>query len=90
MKFNLFGKKAPASEEQISLDYRLTFGSETGQRVFGDLMAVLHLFEPSYMPGNEAETAFREGERNAALYILSRVKKPEERQKLIEEVLEND
>ena len=76
-------------EEQLSLDYRLTFATETGQRVFQDLVKVLHLFEPSYVPGNDGETNFREGERNAALYILSRVKTPEERQSLLQEVLED-
>jgi len=82
-------RTADEIEDQISLDYRLTFGSETGQRVFQDLVKVLHLFEPSYVPGMEGETMFREGERNAALYILSRVKTPQEREKLLEEVLED-
>lgn len=91
MKFNLFGgKKEPASDEQISLDYRLTFGSETGQRVLQDLCETLHLLEPSYNPGSDMETAFREGERNALLYILSRLKLPEETTKnIIEEAIEN-
>lgn len=93
MKIGWFKKRDTRTpeeiEEQLNLDYRLTFGSESGQRVFQDLIRVLHLFEPCYVPGMESETMFREGERNAALYILSRVKTPEERGKLIEEVLEN-
>ena len=83
--------KTPESiEEQISLDYRLTFATETGQRVFQDLIRSLHLFEPTYHPADPYESAFREGERNALLYILSRVKLPEEREKLVGEVLEYD
>lgn len=85
-------KKASApteiSDEQTNMDYRVTFGSEQGQRVFNDLVTRFHLFEPTYHPGDVYETAFREGERNALLYILSRVKLPDEREKFIKEVLE--
>lgn len=87
--FDLFTKNKP-SPDQLDMDYRLTFSSESGVRVLQDLCKVLHLMAPSYDPTSEAETAFREGERNALLYIFSRMKHHEESTKeIIEEVIEN-
>jgi hypothetical protein len=76
------------SEQQLKLDYRICFSSEQGGRVLKDLEKVLHLFEPTYHPADSHETAFREGERNALLYILSMAKLPEEREKIVEEELD--
>jgi hypothetical protein len=93
MIFNLFKRKDTRTpeeiKEQLAIDYRLTFGTEAGQRVLSDLIKALHFFEPSYVGGDSGETDFREGERNALLYILSRVQLPDEKDNLIKEVIEN-
>ena len=81
------GKDPAEVAESMRQDYRITFGTETGRRVLGDLIGRCHLFEPSYSPQDPGETEFREGERNVLLYILSRVQLPEK--EIIEEVIEN-
>lgn len=93
MIFDFFGRKKKADpeteREQMDIAYRMTFGSETGRAVLNDLVKFGHLYETSYISGDEHETAFREGERNFLLYILSRVQLPSERENHLEETLEN-
>ena len=57
-----------------SIDYKRTFGTDSGKRVLQDLMNRGHMLEPSYTVNDAHETAFREGERNLVLSILSELK----------------
>ena len=51
-------------------DYKITFGSEQGQRVLRDLMASFHMGRSTHIPGDSGESAFREGERHVVLHCL--------------------
>jgi hypothetical protein len=54
----------------IADDYHLTFSSAHGRRVLLDMMAKFHLNHSSFHRDPHV-TAFREGERNSVLYILT-------------------
>ena len=54
--------------------YDQTFGSDWGKAVLDDLMRSCHVLEPTYVQGDTHESAFREGQRQVALYILSTLK----------------
>ena len=60
----------PQTLRQRAIDYQEVFNSPGGRRVLVDLMKRFHVLQPSY-DRNPHETAFREGERNAVLYILT-------------------
>lgn len=60
-----------AKERRIN--YGLTFSTREGFEVLQDIMAMCHPFAISYVPGNQFESAFREGERNVFLYIYSQL-----------------
>ncbi len=89
MKWTLFkrAKAEDADDDQVRIDYRLTFGSDHGRRVLADLVEQCHLFHPSYIPEDVGGTQYREGERNVMLYILSRLQLPQK--EIIEEVIDN-
>ncbi len=71
-------------------DYQQIFSTLAGQRVLADMMQVHHMLHSSFNPKSDSETAFREGERNTVLRILTILKtKPEDLRKKIEE-REND
>ena len=71
--------KQAQSEAQVQVDkqrrinYGLTFSTREGFDVLADLMAFCHVNAISYGRGDQCETAFREGERNVFLYILSQL-----------------
>ena len=54
-------------------DYKITFGSDQGQRVLRDLMSTFHMGRSTHIPGDPHESAFREGERHVLLHILYKV-----------------
>lgn len=58
-------------EKQRRINYGLTFSTKEGFDVLMDIMAGCHANSISYIQGDTHETAFREGERNVFLYILS-------------------
>ncbi len=60
-------------DEKIAHAYREVFSSESGRLVLSHLLHTFHAFKSSHKPGDPHETAFREGERHAALFILSQV-----------------
>lgn len=62
--------RKPKSEVQRIIDYKQTFGGETGKRVLHDLMVRCHMLSPTFDSKNPNETNFREGERNVVLMIL--------------------
>lgn len=63
--------RKPQSQIQLAIDYKTTFGTENGKRVLFDLMGACHMTSTSHVAGNPTETAYREGERNIMLRILS-------------------
>lgn len=70
--------KEMAAEEleeakQRRINFGLVFGSREGFMVLNDLKTICHPLAISYVPSNQFETAFREGERNVFLYILSQL-----------------
>lgn len=68
--------KAEAKEneaKQRRINFGLTFSTREGFDVLADLMAFCHANAISYGQGDQFETAFREGERNVFLYILSQL-----------------
>ncbi|MFA5158675.1 MAG: hypothetical protein WC451_05835 [Patescibacteria group bacterium] len=64
-------QKAIDIEKQKRINYGLTFSTQTGFEVLKDILKFTHAFSTSYVPGDQIETAFREGERNVFIYILS-------------------
>ena len=79
------------SQKQRIIDYRVTFGSEHGRRVLSDLVRECHALEPSHVRGEPHETAFREGERNVLLKIITALSyKPEDFINQAKESAEND
>lgn len=73
--------RKPKSQIQSILDYKATFGTEQGKRVLDDLMGFCHMLHTSYIPERPIETAYREGERNVLLRILSMMETDMERLK---------
>lgn len=59
--------------KQRRINFNLTFGTREGLAVLKDISALCHPLAISYVPSNQFETAFREGERNVFLYILSQL-----------------
>lgn len=55
---------------ELRADYAETFGTRNGKRVLWHLLQGCHLFSPTYT-GDALSGAFREGERNVGLRILS-------------------
>jgi hypothetical protein len=59
--------------KQRRINFGLTFSTREGFEVLKDLLTLCHPLATSYVPTNQFETAFREGERNVFLYILSQL-----------------
>lgn len=66
-------KDEEALEHQLKINYNVVFSSKEGFEVLKDILATGHVMSISYVQNNQYETAFREGERNLALYILSKL-----------------
>lgn len=68
-------KEMAAQEAQESkqrrINYGLVFSTPEGFEVLKDILTLCHPLAISYVPSNQFETAFREGERNVFLYIMS-------------------
>ena len=62
-----------SAEKQMRINYGLTFSTREGFEAAKDIMRHCHFLEPSHCPGDAYQTAFRDGERNVALYILSKL-----------------
>ena len=61
------------AEKQMRINYGLTFSKMEGFETAKDILKYCHFLEPSHVPGDAYQTAFREGERNVALYILAKL-----------------
>jgi hypothetical protein len=53
------------------LDYKRTFSSQAGTRVLHDLMHAHYMLGPTFTKTDPNEVAFREGQRNVVLRILT-------------------
>lgn len=58
-------------------DFKNVFRSEEGQRVLYNILKRGNILSVSHNPGLPQETAFQEGRRDMALYILSKIKTDE-------------
>ena len=65
--------QADNEAKQRKINFGLTFSTREGFEVLKDIAVMCHINEVSYVPSNQFETAFREGERNVFLYILSQL-----------------
>lgn len=72
---------AENAAKQRRINFGLTFSTAEGFEVLQDLQAFCHDKEVTYTRGDTHESAFREGERNVFLFILSQLS-TELRQKL--------
>jgi len=85
--------KKLTSEATKIRSYRKVFGTREGQHVLHDLMSCCHMLHPSFVK-DPYEAAFREGERNAVLRILTLINedpaKLEARIKALEESRKED
>lgn len=52
-------------------DYRKLFSSDVGKRVLNDLIAQHYVMSSTYVRGDALDMAFREGQRNVILRIMS-------------------
>jgi len=55
--------------KQLQEDYKITFGSEQGQRVLDDLSKRCHEFNTTHIKGDSHESAFFEGQRSILIWI---------------------
>jgi len=75
-------RQAVDSDKQRRINFGLTFSTREGFEVLKDIAAFCHANAPSYVRGDQFETALREGERNVFLYILAQLS-DEMKQKII-------
>ena len=81
----MFFKRHKKQLDRI-IQYKAVFGTEEGKKVLYDLMASHHVVSPVMVKGDSHDTAFKEGERNVVLRIMSILKiDPEELLQKIEE-----
>ena len=59
-------------KDQLIRDYAHVFGSEAGQRVLADIMALAHVLEP-IQTLDPTELAIQAGRRDVAVSILQRM-----------------
>lgn len=67
LKFWKSQKREPATPEEY---YNVFVQSPSGRHVLGDMMKASHMMEPVF-EADPYHTAFRDGERNAILRILT-------------------
>lgn len=63
--------------KQLSINYKTTFGSESGQLVLEDLKKRCGFETTSFTKGDSHDTAFREGQRSVVLFINNMLNKKE-------------
>lgn len=86
-------RKSKTSDDVIQqhMRFQQVFGSEAGKAVLYDLMKFGHMLHSSFSPKDPYETAFREGERNIVLRIMSVLEMdPEQLKQRIKEGQENE
>jgi len=74
------------SSKRLSEAYSRLFASDDGKRVLSDLLRRFHALGPTFVEGSPDLSAFREGERNVILYILTRLRMTEaDYEKIVQE-----
>ena len=63
--------------KQLNLDYKMTFGSESGERVHEDLKKRCGFNMTTHIKGDSHESAFLEGARSTVLFINNMLNKKE-------------
>tara|TARA_Y100000287_G_C13981885_1_gene238513 strand:+ start:98 stop:310 length:213 start_codon:yes stop_codon:yes gene_type:complete len=63
--------------KQLSINYKTTFGSESGNKVLEDLKKRCGFETTSFVQGDSHDTAFREGQRAVVLFINNMLNKKE-------------
>ena len=63
--------------KQLNLDYKTTFGSESGQRVLEDLKKRCSFNSTTHIKGDSHESAYLEGARSVVLFINNMLNKKE-------------
>ena len=63
--------------KQLTIDYKQTFGSESGQRVLEDLKKRCIFNTTTHIKGDSHESAYLEGARSAVLFINNMLNKKE-------------
>jgi hypothetical protein len=63
---------------QLREDYKITFGSDEGKRVYNDLEKRCHEFQTTHVPKDSHESAYLEGQRSILLFIKAMIRKIKE------------
>ena len=63
--------------KQLTIDYKQTFGSESGQRVLEDLKKRCSFNTTTHIKGDSHESAFLEGQRSMVLFLNNMLNKKE-------------
>ena len=63
--------------KQLVIDYKKTFGSESGQRVLDDLERRCSFHHTTHVKGDSHESAFLEGSRSVVLFVKNMLNKKE-------------
>lgn len=63
--------------KQLVIDYKTTFGSESGNKVLEDLKKRCSFETTTFVKGDSHDTAFREGQRSVVLFINNMLNKKE-------------
>ena len=61
--------------KQLNLDYKTTFGSESGERVLKDLQKRCSFETTTHIKGDSHESAYLEGARSVVLFINNMLNK---------------
>ena len=61
--------------KQLEIDYKTTFGSESGQRVLDDLKKRCSFNSTTHIKGDSHESAYLEGSRSVVLFINNMINK---------------
>ena len=61
--------------KQLEIDYKTTFGSESGQRVLEDLKKRCSFNSTTHIKGDSHESAYLEGSRSVVLFINNMINK---------------
>ena len=63
--------------KQLTIDYKQTFKSESGEKVLEDLKKRCSFETTSFVQGDSHDSAFREGQRAVVLFINNMPNKKE-------------
>jgi len=61
--------------KQLEIDYKTTFGSESGQRVLEDLKKRCSFNSTTHIKGDSHESAYLEGSRSVVLFVNNMINK---------------